>query len=292
MTYHQDNRPLTIAIAVSLLAHALLLAIRFVAPDAFRLQPADPGLEVILVNAKHKQPPTKAQALAQANLEGGGTAAEGRSKSPLPDLRRNDTGETVKAAERRVAQLMQQQKDLLARARQSPFNVTPITDKDKPDPAHNGQDLLDASKAIARGVAELSERIEDQNARPKKTSITPSTRAVEYAMYYNTMTKRIEDIGTLNFPQKNGKKLYGQLMMMIPVFQDGTIYERDGGIVIKQGSGNPDLDAAAVRIVRRSAPFGRFPANMRSRDRDDVWVVFITFKFTTRDTLVFEKAAH
>ncbi|HZX25954.1 MAG TPA: TonB C-terminal domain-containing protein [Telluria sp.] len=292
MTYHQDNRPLRIAIAVSLLAHALLLAIRFVAPDAFRLQPADPGLEVILVNAKHKQPPAKAQALAQANLEGGGTAAEGRSKSPLPDLRRNDTGETVKAAERRVAQLMQQQKDLLTRARQSAFNVTPITDKDKPDPAHNGQDLLDASKAIARGVAELSERIEDQNARPKKTSITPSTRAVEYAMYYNTMTRRIEDIGTLNFPQKNGKKLYGQLMMMIPVFQDGTIYERDGGIEIKQSSGNPDLDAAAIRIVRRSAPFGRFPANMRSRDRDDVWVVFITFKFTTRDTLVFEKAAH
>lgn len=292
MTYHQDNRPLKIAIAVSLLAHALLLAVRFVAPDAFRLQPADPGLEVILVNAKHKQPPTKAQALAQANLEGGGTAAEGRSKSPLPDLRRNDTGETVKAAERRVAQLMQQQKDLLTRARQSPFNVTPITDKDKPDPARNGQDLLDASKAIARGVAELSERIEDQNARPKKTSITPSTRAVEYAMYYNTMTRRIEDIGTLNFPQKNGKKLYGQLMMMIPVFQDGTLYERDGGIEIKQSSGNPDLDAAAVRIVRRSAPFGRFPANMRSRDRDDVWVVFITFKFTTRDTLVFEKAAH
>jgi protein TonB len=274
-----------LAIAFSVLAHVVLLAIRFVPPDAFRMQPADPGLEVILVNAKHAKAPTKAEALAQANLEGGGNADAGRSKSPLPDLRRNDTGETVKAAERRIAQLMQQQKELLARARESAFNVAPITDKDKPDPNRTGEDLIESSKAIARSVAELSERIEDQNKRPKKTFITPSTRAVGYAMYYNQMSKRIEDIGTLNFPQKNGKKLYGELVMMIPVFQDGTIYTKDNGLEIKRSSGNPDLDEAAKRIVRRSAPFGRFPPNMRSGDRDDLWVVVITFRFTSRDRL-------
>lgn len=273
------------AIGFSVLAHAVLLAIRFVPPDAFRIQPADPGLEVILVNAKHAKAPTKAEALAQANLEGGGNADAGRSKSPLPDLRRNDTGETVKAAERRIAQLMQMQKELLARARASNFNVAPITDKDKPDPNRTGEDLIESSKAIARSVAELSERIEDQNKRPKKTFITPSTRAVGYAMYYNQMSKRIEDFGTLNFPNKNGKKLYGELVMMIPVFQDGTIYEKDGGLEIKRSSGNADLDDAAKRIVRRSSPFGRFPANMRSTDRDDLWVVVITFRFTSRDRL-------
>ena len=61
-----------IALATSVAAHAVLLAIRFVAPDALRFEPADPGLEVILVNAKHAKAPTKAEALAQANLEGGG----------------------------------------------------------------------------------------------------------------------------------------------------------------------------------------------------------------------------
>ena len=49
-----------IAIGVSLFAHALLLAVRFAAPDAFRLEPADPGLDVILVNAKHARAPSKA----------------------------------------------------------------------------------------------------------------------------------------------------------------------------------------------------------------------------------------
>ena len=91
---------MAIAVTVSVLAHALLLAVRFVPPDVFRFKPVDPGLEVILVNAKHRNAPSKAEALAQANLEGGGNADAGRSKSPLPDLRRTDTGASTKATQR------------------------------------------------------------------------------------------------------------------------------------------------------------------------------------------------
>jgi protein TonB len=80
-----------IAIAFSVLAHAALLAVHFAAPEAFRMQPTDPGLEVILVNAKHDKAPLKADALAQANLDGGGNADAGRAKSPLPDLRKIET---------------------------------------------------------------------------------------------------------------------------------------------------------------------------------------------------------
>jgi protein TonB len=94
------------------------------------------------------------------------------------------------------------------------------------------------------------------------------------------MQKRIEDMGTLNFPQKEGKKLYGELVVYIPIFQDGTIYEKEGGPQIEKSSGIKALDSAALRIVRRAAPFGRFPQNMRSTDKDDIWVVITRFKFT------------
>ena len=104
-----------IAITCSVLAHASLLAVRFAAPDAFRLQPADPGLEVILVNAKHARAPVKADALAQANLEGGGTADAGRAQSPLPDLRKVENGDSIQALQRRIAELEQQQKSVLTR---------------------------------------------------------------------------------------------------------------------------------------------------------------------------------
>lgn len=285
MKSFKENRLLYLAIGISLMAHGVLLAVHFVAPTPAPVKPTDPGLEVILVNAKHSKAPLKADALAQANLDGGGTVDKGRSKSPMPDMRKMETGDSIKAAKRRIAELEEQQKNLLTQAaRQTPVTAPPVTEKNKPDPLPTGSDLLESSKAIARRVAEISETIEDQNKRPKKTMITPSTREAGYASYYKAMQKRIEDTGTLNFPQVNGRKLYGQLMLSIPVFQDGTIYDKEG-IKVERSSGNPALDEAAIRIVRRSAPFGKFPPNMLSVDRDDLWVIVTTFKFTREDKL-------
>ncbi|HEU4852259.1 MAG TPA: TonB family protein [Telluria sp.] len=284
MKYFQDSRPLAIAVTVSVLAHAVLLAVRFVPPDAFRFQPVDPGLEVILVNAKHKNAPLKAEALAQANLEGGGNADAGRSKSPLPDMRRHETGESVKATQRRMAELLEMQQTLMTRLQQSKLMARPLTDKDKPDPKRTGQDVLESDRQMAAMAAEIAERIEYENKRPIKTMITPSTRGVGYAMYYKTMQKRIEDVGTLNFPQKGGRKLYGELVMYIPVFQDGSIYKKEG-IRIEKSSGNKDLDKAAMDIVRRSAPFGKFPSNMLSSSKNDLWVVITRFTFTRDEKL-------
>lgn len=274
-----------VAIAFSVLAHAALLAVRFVAPDAFKIEPADPGLEVILVNAKHANKPLKADALAQANLDGGGQADTGRSKSPLPDMRKQESGDSLKAMQRRIAEYEEKQQNLLTRARDSNYKAPPVTEKDKPDPTRTGADMLESSKAIARATAEISTLIEDQNKRPKKTYITPSTQEVGYAMYYKAMQKRVEEIGTLNFPQVDGRKLYGELVVYIPIFQDGTIYLKDGGVRIEKSSGNPALDKAALAIVRRAAPFGRFPPNMLSSDKDDLWVIITRFKFTRDEKL-------
>jgi periplasmic protein TonB len=284
-----QNPSLTIAITISVVVHAALLAVRFVAPEAFRLQPTDPGLEVVLVNAKHDRKPLKAQALAQANLDGGGNANAGRAKSPLPNMRKIEDGDTVKSSRRRIEELEEQQQKLLSQVqRNTLFKAPPLTDKNHPDPTPlqlNGRDSTDSSKTIARMAAEISQQIEDQNKRPRKTFITPSTQEVGYAMYYKTLQKRIENIGTLNFPQHDGKKLYGELIIYIPIFQDGTIYDKDGGPRIERSSGIPALDKAALNIVRRSAPFGRFPASMRSADKDDLWVVVTRFKFTRDQAL-------
>jgi periplasmic protein TonB len=282
----QENRFLYFATGVSLLAHGVLLAVTFVAPKNFKIEPTDPGLEVILVNAKHDKAPLKADALAQANLDGGGKADAGRAKSPLPDMRKNETGESVKATKRRIAELEETQRKLLTQAaKPNPLTAAPVTEKVKPDPMPTGADLLESSKAIARMAAEITQTIDDQNKRPKKTFITPSTREVGYAMYYQRLQRKVEEIGTLNFPQKNGRKLYGELVVYIPIFQDGTIYEKEGGVRVEKSSGNDALDEAALRIVRRSAPFGKFPPNMLSSERDDLWVIITRFKFTREEKL-------
>ncbi len=283
MKYFKENQFLVIASAVSVMFHAAALTVHFVAPKDFKVEPTDPGLEVILVNAKHASKPLKADALAQADLDGGGNADAGRAKSPLPDMRRMETGDSIKASQRYMQELEERQKNLLSQVKKSPLTAAPVAEKNQTDPSRTGADLIESSKAIARMEAEITQTIEDQNKRPKKTFLSPSTQGVGYAMYYNAFRRRVEDIGTLNFPQKDGRKLYGVVVLSIPIFQDGTVYEKEGGTVVERSSGNPDLDKAAISIVRRSAPFGKFPPNMRSKDRDDLWVIVQKFVFTREE---------
>lgn len=282
-----QNRTLSIAITVSVLAHAVLLAIRFTAPEAFKFKPADPGLEVILVNAKHDRAPLKADALAQANLDGGGNADAGRAKSPLPDMRKSEDGDSAKAARRKVEELEQQQRQLMAQMKSnSQFRAAKTNEvEQKETPQPSAADMLDSAKALLRREAEIARSIEDYNKRPKKTQITPSTRQVDYAAYYKNFQEKIERFGTLNFPQENGKKLYGQLTISIPIASDGTLYMKDGGPKVERSSGIAALDKAALRIVTRTAPFGRFPDNMRTPGKEDVWEIITTFKFTRDEAL-------
>lgn len=284
-----ENRILAIAIAASVLVHGAMLAVRFAPPDAFRFKPADPGLEVILVNAKHDRKPLKAEALAQANLDGGGNAEQGRASSPLPDMRRQENGDGMAAAKRRIEELERQQRMLAQSNRKSPVTTTPPKEQtNKPAQVRqDADDATDSMQEILRREAEIAKRIEDENKRPKKTFISPSTREVGYAMYFDSVRQRIEKFGTLNFPQKDGKKLYGELTLSISIFQDGSIYtaDRDEGVVVERSSGNPSLDQAARRIVQRAAPFGAFAQNMRSAGKDDVWVMTTRFKFTRDEGL-------
>jgi periplasmic protein TonB len=288
LDYFLKNSTLSIAITVSVMLHAAALLVHFAAPDNFRLKPADPGLEVILVNAKHEKAPLQAQALAQANLDGGGQADQGRSKSPLPDMRKMEDGENVPVTKKRIAELEAlQQQMLLELQKGNAFKLASRIEKLNPDASapNAGTELVESAKALSRMAAEITQTIEDQNKRPRKTYITPSTRAVGYAIYYKSFQKRVEDVGTLNFPQRGGKKLYGELILYIPIFQNGSIYEKEGGIRVEKSSGDPDLDKAALSIVRRAAPFGHFPPNMLSGDRDDLWVIITHFKFTREETL-------
>jgi protein TonB len=287
-----QNLTFTIACIASLLVHGVLLLVHFIDPPPLPPSAVDPGLDVILVNAKHNKPPVKAQALAQADLDGGGNADDGHAKSPLPDMHNSEDGDAIRKTQRRIEELENLQKNLLSQANQkSTFKVPNALDKTKTEvnqPVINGQDETDTTKAITRMAAEISQSIENQNKRPRKTFITPSTKAVGYALYYKAMQKRIEDIGTMQFPEKNGKKLYGELIVYIPIFQDGSIYEKEGGPRIEKSSGNASLDKAALKIVRHAAPFGTFPPNMRSRDKDDLWIVITRFKFTHDLDLVTE----
>jgi protein TonB len=118
-----------------------------------------------------------------------------------------------------------------------------------------------------------------ENARPKKRYISPATKEAVYAVYYDGLRHAIEDKGTENFPTAGGKKLYGELTMVVTVNYDGRVLATE----VVQPSGIPALDRRAMAIAKSAGPFG--PFNKAMRQQADQILVVSRFKFTRDETL-------
>mgnify|MGYP000889870908 FL=1 len=270
---------LQITLAFSVLLHAVLLSVRFVAPEQFDRVFQDTPLEVILVNARtNEEPPEKAQAIAQHALAGGGEAAKGRATSPLPYSALTRVGNDFEDAQKKADALLEQQTQLLAQLRRQ-VAALPPPDPRKPSESAGERAQEERRRQLVKILAEIERRINEENARPKKRYISPSTREAAYAVYYDALRRKVEDKGTENFPEKAGNKIYGELTMIVTVNHDGRVLETE----VVQGSGNPLLDHRAQAIARAAGPFGPFTAEMRAK-ADQIAVVS-RFKFTRDQTL-------
>lgn len=278
LAFFKGLSTLQLALGVSVAFHAALLTVRFVDPEGFNRVFQDTPLEVILVNAKSDELPQKAMAIAQANLAGGGDAAKGRATSPLPPTLTARTGDTTEEDERRIEALKQQQNQLLTQARKALASLPP-PDLQAVNPSQESIERERKRQALVKMLAEIEKRINEENSRPKKRYISPATREEVYALYYDTLRRKIEERGTRDFPEAGGKKLYGELTMNVTVDAQGRVVEAE----IVRPSGNKLLDQRALSIVRAASPFGNFTAAMR-READQI-VVTSRFRFTRDDGL-------
>jgi periplasmic protein TonB len=269
---------LQIALGVSLAVHAVLLTVRFVDPEGFNRVFEDTPLEVILVNTKSNEKADKARAIAQTSLAGGGDAAKGRATSPLPPSAFTDLGDAAEDAQKKIDAMQDQQMLLLAQLKKT-LAAMPPPDPKQPRNTPEAQAQEDKRRQVVKLLAEIERRINEENARPKKRYISPSTREEVYAIYYDGLRRKIEDKGTTNFPEIAGRKLYGELTMVVTVNFDGKVLDAE----IVETSGSTALDRRAKAIARSAGPFGRFSDAMR-RKADQI-VVVSRFRFTRDETL-------
>jgi protein TonB len=182
-------------------------------------------------------------------------------------------GDAAEDAKRRIDTLQDEQQQLLSQIRREIATLPP------PDPRReNGtpqeREQEDHRKHLLRLLAEIEKRINDESTRPKKRYISPATREELYAGYYDSLRRRIEDRGTRDFPEQNGKKLYGELTMNVTVDAVGRVLEAE----IVRPSTSPLLDQRAVAIVRAAGPFGAFTPAMQAQA--DQIIVTSRFRFT------------
>lgn len=276
------RRNLTLAIGASLLLHAMLLAVRFTPPD-FVDKMRERALDVILVNSKSKNRPTKAQAKAQTNLDGGGNTDENlRAKTPLPPSPNTREGTELIEAKRRVVELEAQQQQMMTRlksertvsADRTRTNPTPA-----PEPVPSGADLASSALAIARIEGQIARQLEEYNQRPRKKFIGARVEEYRFAQYVEDWRQKIERIGNLNYPAAAKGRLYGSLVLTVVIKSNGDL-ER---VEVSRSSGQNLLDDAARRIVQMASPYAAFPESIR-RDTD-VLEITRTWTFTNADRL-------
>lgn len=304
--------PLMVTVLISAILHLMVIVtIKFeIKPPKF-FKDIMPPLDVVLVNAKTKSKPRKADALAQANLNrGGNTDADRQMKTALPapnrksrELQMNpnagmdslkheaeQTSQNAEQEQKRQAELEKQAQELMTRlnavkkVESQPSQTEQSNPKQADQPTASKKLNLDTSVSAAleieRREAQIAKQFDEYQKRPKTTFIGARTQEYRFATYVEAWRQKIEKVGTLNFPEEaKTQKIYGQLRMTVSLRSDGSI----ASIEINQSSGHRVLDDAAVRIVRMAAPFAAFPDDIRKDT--DILGITRTWTFTKEDSL-------
>ena len=257
-----------------------LFGIALVMPDPRSTASLMQPLQVVLVNSKSKSKPTKADALAQANLDGGGnTADDRRAKTPLPTIR-DDQQFTPERRSKRVAELEEESKRMLTRLKSDHTVVIPELKKQKVDAASSGDDLVQRSLEIARLEAQINKNWDAYQQLPRRKFIGARTQEYRFAQYIEDWRVKVERIGNLNYPdQARRQHLYGRLQLSVSIRADGSVES----IEVSKSSGQRILDAAAMRIVKLAAPYAPLPANIIQDT--DILTITRTWTFTQSDRL-------
>ncbi|MFZ3019144.1 MAG: TonB family protein [Gallionella sp.] len=240
-------------------------------------------LQVVLVNSKSQTRPDKADALAQANLDGGGNTTEDRqAKTSLPTIS-DDQQFTPEQITKRVAELEQESKRLMTRLKSDKTVALPAPKNEQSSDNRSGEDLVQRSLEIARLEAQISKNNDAYQKLPHRRNIGARTKGTVEALYVEHWRHKIEEIGNLNYPAEvRRRKLFGKLQLTVSINPDGSIPK--GGIEVARSSGNSILDAAAVNLVKISAPFAAIPPDILREYKDGISITR-TWNFTSTDRL-------
>ncbi|MFN3593414.1 MAG: TonB family protein [Thiobacillaceae bacterium] len=276
---------MTNAVLVSAILHVVVIfSMTPLGVNPRLFEPPFKPLDVILVNARTETRPLNPEALAQVNLDGGGTVEAARqASSPLPASPEDSIAATE--AEARVKALEQQAQALIDRLK-SDYAVAEARPEHEPKtqpptPTSTPQDLAARSLEMARLAARIDQQWDAYQKRPRRMFV--GARAVEFtfARYVEDWRLKVERIGNLNYPEAARRnKLYGSLVLTVSINADGTVES----VQIDRSSGSRILDAAAVKIVEMAAPFAPFPEEMRAKV--DILGITRTWTFTRSDQLI------
>jgi protein TonB len=264
-THDPANDRLATAVFVAALVHGLvIMGVKFSAP-APDTQPL-PTLEILLVptGPDDRQPNDEAAYLAQRTQKGSGTSEAAR-RSSLPEARPEppDTPELPVDPELEPTPMDSErgQGSMLAQRRLDARRLPTGSEEaiERPPVFH----AVPAPPPTVGLDASANDReLHLRGRRSADGKLLTDTRESAIAAYLDGWKRRIERVGTLNFPNEARRRhLSGNPVLEVAVRADGSL----ASVVVRRSSGHRELDVAAIDIVRLAAPFDPFPTALRER---------------------------
>jgi protein TonB len=122
--------------------------------------------------------------------------------------------------------------------------------------------LLDQPTAAQPGPEDEQGPAELEGPKRDELWITPDTRMSVLAPYLDAWRRKVERIGTLNFPAAaRNSHAAASPLVAVAIASDGSITEA----VIRRSSGDPELDQAAIATLKLASPFDAFPPELAAQ---------------------------
>jgi periplasmic protein TonB len=239
------DRLITMLVLAGLLHGLIILGVSFTVPA--NSGGVDRGLEVLLVSDELPEADRNDSAtyLAQRTQAGSGNTRE-RLPAKIPSSARPEVGATAAAA--RPADSHDEQ--VLATTGASVTRVQML-----PLPATLALDAQQQADAQRAGDDSLRLRGETRD----ELYVTADTKASRLAPYLDAWRRRVERVGTLNYPVVAKRRaLTGNPVIEVALQRDGKLQSAR----IQRSSGQPEFDAAALDILRLASPFDPFPPEL------------------------------
>jgi periplasmic protein TonB len=243
----------------------VILGITFGSGDA--TGEAAPGLEVLLVS---DELPTAARNDSATYLAQRTQLGSGNTDRPVAPRNRSSTAPASQSlagdssADSRPARRTRSPQDERVLATTAPQpDIRYFSEAELGAPGEEGLAALPGAVPTAEpGPQDDAGPVELRGPHRDDLWVTPDAREATLAPYLDHWRHRVERIGTLNYPlAARNAGVNANPVLEVEIAADGRLESER----IRRSSGYPDLDHAALEILKLASPFNPFPPELAAK---------------------------
>ena len=268
------DRMLTTCFLAALVHGIIILGVTFSVPGSKGDEGDGPALEVVLVNDRVPSVAgnPNAQYLAQrSQLGSGNTLKRERALIPRSSMSPMEraglpTGEGEAATE--SGRDMGDDEVLATRAQNTKilyFASVAAADQPAKLPL-----LLEKRPDLGMAPNDDGVMLRMRGEARQQLWIAADTRESDVAVYLDSWRRKIERVGTINFPAvARRERQSGTPVIEVTIGADGRLLES----VVRRSSGHAEIDEAAMRILKLAAPYDPFPRDLSAK-HDEIRIAY------------------